>query len=413
MPFFLVCALKDVKRRLLDPVAIATWLGIPLVIGLLLGLVMGGDGGVTPKAKLFLVDLDDSFVSHFLVGAAGNGGGNSMIDPVLVDLEEGRRRIDAGEGSALLVIPAGFESALLEEAPIELVLVTNPAQRILPGILEEGLEILVEAAFYAQRMFGEQLSVLAKGPASSSDFFASAVIAAEAASMNDSLQALDGTLFPPLLDLEIEVIEKEKAAPQNSGLLLFPGMLLLTMLFIAQGMSSDIWEEKAAGTLRRMLSTPQGIVSWLLGKVLAAGFVVCGVTALGLTAGVLIFGFPLGGLLPALLWGTFSGTVLAMVFFLLQSLGSNQQAASVLTSMALFPLMMLGGSLFPMEAMPAWMLNIGRWTPNGMALVQFKSLLMESADLQHLGMNFLMLSVLAAVCFALTVRRASGKFTQE
>ena len=43
--------------------------------------------------------------------------------------------------------------------------------------------------------------------------------------------------------------------------------------------------------------------------------------------------------------------------------------------MIVFPLIMIGGSFFPFEVMPAWMARIGRWTPNGLASRNVKQIL--------------------------------------
>ena len=410
MPFVFISALKDFKRRLKDPVAMLMWLGIPVLIGGLLSLVMtGGDSG-TPKAKLLFVDQDDSFLTNLIAGFAENGGDDSMIDLIPVELEEGRRRIDAGEASALLVVPEGFGAALLAETPVELHLVTNPSQVILPAILEEGLEMLVEAAFYAQRVLGDELRALAAGPDTGSNFFTNAVIATQAVSINSRLQELDGVLFPPLIDFEIEVLKKEEGAPGGVGLLLFPGILFLAMLFIAQGMSGDLWIEKRSGTLQRVLTTPTGLRAFLFGKLLAGTLLIALTTALGLVLGALMFDFPLGGLLPGLLWGAFSGLVLLPLFMWTQILATSQQAGNVLSSVLLFPLMMLGGSLFPFEAMPDWMVVIGQWTPNGMAMANFKEILTGSVDPAALASDFAMLLAFGASLFLLTARRAAGRF---
>jgi len=69
--------------------------------------------------------------------------------------EAARERIEAGQASAWLTIPAGFSLAVLEERPTELALVTNPAQTILPGIVEETLSMVSEAAFTLHRLIGE------------------------------------------------------------------------------------------------------------------------------------------------------------------------------------------------------------------------------------------------------------------
>lgn len=414
MGFVWISALKDLRRRLTDPTAMAIWIGIPILIGGLLSLVVDIGDGQVPRAKLLLVDQDDSLVTQLLKGAAESGGEDSMIELIPVELEEGQRRIDAGEGSALLVIPDGFGLALLEETPVELRLVTNPAQRILPRILQEGLEILVELAFYAQRVLGEELRLFAGGPGDGASFFANAVVSEQAASINDKMKALDGVLFPPLVDFEVDVLveEEEEGEPLTLGLLLFPGMLFMTMLFIAQGMSGDLWEEREAGTLRRVLTTPNGMGAFVLGKVLTGALLIGIVTAAGLTLGGLGFGLPLHGLLPGLLWAVLSGAVLLPLFLFLQTLASNQQTGNVLASILLFPLMMLGGSLFPFEAMPVWMAELGRLTPNGLALTHFKALLVGQADYAVLARDLAMLLAFGALFLWLTARRAAGRFTQ-
>ena len=48
--------------------------------------------------------------------------------------------MDAGDASALVVLPAGLQDAVLGQGTVEIRLVTNPAQRILPGMIEEALE---------------------------------------------------------------------------------------------------------------------------------------------------------------------------------------------------------------------------------------------------------------------------------
>jgi ABC-type Na+ efflux pump permease subunit len=408
LPFFLVSARKDFQRRLADPLAMASWLGIPLVIGSLLSLVMGGGGGLTPKAKLLFVDQDDSLVSKGLAGLATGGGADSMIELVPLELEEARKRIDSGEGSGMLVIPKGFGKAVLEDEPTQLHLLTNPAQRILPRILEEGLDILVEATFYGQQLFGDQLKLMSAGPPEGNSMFANAVIAAQAVTINQKIETLESTLSPPLLELEFDVVtegEEKESSGSNPMTLLFPGMLFMSMLFIAQGMSADLWEEKESGTLRRIRMTPQSLHSMLLGKTLAATAISFGVTALGLLAGVALFDFPIAGFLPALIWGGFSGGALVPLFLWAQTLGSTPSAGNMMTSMVLFPMMMLGGSLFPMESMPDWMVEVGRWTPNGMALIEFKGLMTGTVEVASLLRSIVCLSVMSTVFFLLSARR--------
>ena len=132
---------KDLVRRLRDPAVLAIWLGIPLVLGTLITAVSSGGGSGRLRAKVLVVDQDGTFASELLTGVFQQGPAEGLFEARTVELEEGRALLDEGEASALLVIPAGFSEALFEEVPATLELVTNPAQRILPGLVEETLNL--------------------------------------------------------------------------------------------------------------------------------------------------------------------------------------------------------------------------------------------------------------------------------
>ena len=140
MRFVYVATLKDLRRRLADPAALAIWIGIPLVLAGMLNFISGTGGDAPPRAKLLIVDQDQTAVSRLIPAAARQG--NAPIDVATVTLEEGRRLIDGGEASALLVVPAGFQSAVLGRGSANLQLVTNPAQQILPLMVQQPVEVL-------------------------------------------------------------------------------------------------------------------------------------------------------------------------------------------------------------------------------------------------------------------------------
>lgn len=50
MRFALIAARKDLRRRLADPAALVVWIGIPMAITGLMGLVAGGGDQTVPKA---------------------------------------------------------------------------------------------------------------------------------------------------------------------------------------------------------------------------------------------------------------------------------------------------------------------------------------------------------------------------
>jgi len=400
--FVLVAALKDVRRRLADPAAMAIWIGIPVILSGMLSL-LANTGGDAPTALLLLVDQDNTLVSRLLPAAARQGNSPIEIEPVTLD--EGRRRIGAGDATALLVIPAGFQNAVVGSGSAQLQLVTNPAQRVLPALVQQMLDVLVEAAFYGQRLFGEPLRRVAgptgTGPPSDAN------VAAIAVAVNQEIAKLQGVLLPPIISLSVKS-EASRAAPLNFGQVFLPGMLFMSFLFIAQGMSGDVWEEKTESTLRRLMTTPQSAARLLLGKLLAAVALTTVVALTGLLTAVAWFDLSWSRIPGALVWCAFVTGALIALLTLLQLFAGTQRGSDLLSSIIVFPLMMLGGSFFPFEQMPAWMAAAGRWTPNGLGVAKLKDLLYGDVSAGALAVAAIGIGVPAALAFLGSCRRLRG-----
>ena len=408
MSFVLTSALKDLRRRLMDPSALLMWMGLPIIIGVLLSLI-GGGNGPAPKARLLIVDDDQSLVSQLMIGGSRQGRLAEFLDVEIVTAEAGRSKIDKGDASALLTIPKGFQDSVLREQPATLALVKNPAERILPVIIEEGLKMLVEAAFYVQRIFGAELRRIADsvtsptGPSSEG-------IAAMSRAFNERLREVQGTLFPPVLSLETKAPPKEQQDEPNFWALFLPGLLLMSLMFTAQGMSLDIWIEQSGGTLRRILSTPQHIAAFLMGKLVAAVAIMALAVLLALVLGVTMFGVQVGRAPLALVWAAYAGGAIFSYLVLIQILSTSMRGGQFLSSLIVFPLIMIGGSFFPFEAMPAWMARIGRWTPNGLAVTQVKTILFGHPEAATLALGAAAIGVPAAVALWIAARRLRGQF---
>ena len=411
--FLLTTAQKDLLRRLRDPVSLLLWLGIPLAIGGMLRLVFGGSGGAAPRATVLVADADGSVLSRLLLGALEQGGTRGLpFEAEAVELEDGRARLEDGDASALLVIPAGFGEAVLKEEPCALELVKNPAQRILPGMVEESLGLLVDAVFYAHRVVGEPLRAMVAEPPEGRVTLLDEDVARIALGMNDAVER-SGKLLSPLA---IKVVVEEPAAEEDDGPgfaeLFFPSMLFMTLFFLAQGMSEDLWVERSAGTLRRALVAPQRASAFLGGKLLAAVVLVAGVSLGGLLLGRLVFGLALAQLPLAVLWCALSGALLVLFLYVLQLSASSQRGGHLLTTLVTMPLLMLGGSFFPFEAMPRGMAAIGARTPNGFALLELKTILSGSYEASSLALSALILLATSALLFLFATRRLSGAFAR-
>ena len=139
----------------------------------------------------------------------------------------------------------------------------------------------------------------------------------------------------------------------------------MAVLFAANSLAADYWAERDKGTLRRLVSAPSALISFVTGKAVAALIVMLVVTAVVLLAGFAYHGVAWSKYVCSLLWVALGGVGLFAWFAALQMLMPNNKAANLVTMILLFPLMMVGGSFFPLAALPDWIANIAQFVPNG------------------------------------------------
>lgn len=404
MTFLLAALRKDFLARLRDPMALVMWFGIPIVLGGLMSLAFGGASGPSPKAVVWLSDEDDSTLSQLLVGALDNP--SMPITLELVPSDQAKAHIEAGEGSAAVKIPAGFGQAILKEEPTTLEVVTNPSQTILPGIVTGSLELLSEAHFYLQRIAGEPLRRMVRGP-EDGDTFADEDVVAISLEVNQLVRELQDRLFPPQIQLATEELPDEPQASFSFATQLLPGILLMALMFMAQGLADELWAEREQGTLARTLSGPVSGALLLLSKLLGAILLVGLAALLALGFGAWAFGLSAAALPSALLWCVLSGAVLFLMFTWLTTLAPTRRAASLIGNLVLFPLTMLGGSFFPFSVMPPGMAAIGRMTPNGRA-VEGLGTLLEGGALLDLTASLSVILACGALFWVLAERRLAA-----
>ena len=412
MRFIWSTAVKDWRRRLRNPLEIFMWIGIPLVVGLLITLAFGGRDGPRPQAHVFVADNDKSFLSRFLVGALSQDAAGGFIRAEAVAENEGRALMDKGKATGLIVIPKGFSQAVLREQPATLELVTNPSETILPGMVEEGLSILVDGTFYLHRLVGDDLKAFADGPPEGTKTFPDESIAEFSTRINQAMNRMSGYLSPLAFKLETAV-DKKEGEGLSFEFLFLPSILFMSLLFMARGLSDDLWEERNLRTLRRIVSSPQNVVSFLVGKVLSSAAIIFLVCLVALSAGYALLQLNISTMPTAILWTTLSGTMLATGMTAIQLFTTSQRAGNILTLALTFPLMMAGGSFFPFEAMPGWMAAIGTRTPNGWALQQLKDIVLQRTETGSLVLSFAILLGSLAVLFWICADRLKRGFARS
>lgn len=413
MGFIVNAAAKDLRRYLRDPMALVLWLGMPLMTGGLLSLLFAGTETAPPRPHLIVADEDGGIVGDLLVRAFAAGRAKTFLEVEETNTKEGRERMGRGEASALLIVPPGFASAVLRDRPTKLVLVTNPAQRILPQIVEEALKIVVEGTFYLHRLAGPEVRELLADLPDGGEQLQEEDTSRISASVNKTVEHARKYLFPPVIELRSSVDQASTAEPVSPAKLLLPGILFMALLFMAGNLSGDVWRERDLGTLRRAACTPASIGALLAGKLLAAALVIFGGALVVLVAGMLYLKVPLAKLPLSAAWSALAGVGFFLLFLTIQLYATNQRAGTVLTNCILFPLLFIGGSFFPFEAMPDWMAAVGRKTPNGWALQRLEDILFSSPTVSSLATSTAILLALSVPLFVFSERRLRRTFARS
>jgi ABC-type multidrug transport system permease subunit len=405
MHFVFLSAIKDLRRMRREPLALATWIGTPLIVSLLLVAFFGHEQP-KPQGLVMIADQDKTFLSALVLHAYTQDKLGEMFTVQLVPLEEGRRRINSGDGSALVIIPKGFSQTVLGRNTAKMQLITNPSQSILPGIVESVTSLLVEGVWRVQQFTGDDLNQFSSDREPSD-----ADIAASSARFRSLFTGMRKYLDPPVIKVDVEVVETNPGRRQiDMSAAMFPSMTFLAVLFLAFGMTSDLWKEKGFGTLRHVAVTPGSVAGFLAGKVLAIWIIFALVGSVSLLCGKFLIRAEIHGALLGVLWITAFGGAMYILLVLVNTFFQSQRGATMLSNLLVMTLSMLGAGFFPFEIMPGSLAKIGRWMPNGWALLRYRDILSGQASPAGLAAAFGGVLAVTALLFAIAARRLRWKF---
>ncbi len=372
MRFIFITVRKELKRRFNDPGGLISAILIPFVIGFLMASVMGSGGGASIKAGLLVTDLDDSFISQGILSALGQDQVAEMILLEKVSLDEGDRRINKGDGSGHLVIPEGFGKAWLDREEIALQLTVNPSQSIAPRLIREILVSLLEVGDYLHKVFGTELKIISESlesnelvGISTTDF---------SADITEKVSGIADLIFPPIVEVE-DVTPEAGGSSVSMALLMFPGILIMAAFFGANGQSSNYWTERDKGTLGRWVASPNAFSAFWIAQWFTAMLLTAIVAAPIMLLGFFYLDISFEKYFTSLAWLTLTGPILFALLSLIQVLAPSRKSGNMISTLLMFPLLMVGGSFFPTETMPKFISSIAQYTPNGRVVEPLKGYL--------------------------------------
>lgn len=359
---------KDLLRKAKAPVGVLILIAIPLFISLIFGLVFSpGAKQALPRFKVLLVDRDKSFVSNFVKSAFTQGELARMVELQEIDPAGGANLMARGKATALLEIPAGFGADLLDGRAVTLRLVKNPAEQFTPEIAQKITETVTLLLDYGARLLAEPLQRIQTSNEGKPDAFPDAASwMAISESLRSSLSRVSKYVYPPVIALKTEEDRKEeKPGPQINFFALFlPGFTLLSLFYLASAGFRDLAAERTGGQLRRIFVTPARPWQVLAGKFTYTFILVAGAFTIMTAAGILIFRIRIHSPLLFLAAGGLASLACTGLMALVYCLMGEERRSEAVSSIVIVLSCMLGGSFFPLSAMPPFFQFPARLTVN-------------------------------------------------
>lgn len=369
MATILVLTGKDLRRRFADPAALLLNLAIPLAIAGTLAITFGHRGGSAedsaPKLRMVVVNLDKGPLAEILTGATQNPQAAKRMEiKQASSREEGLRILRDEEYAALLVIPEGFGEAVLAGRKTRFELIKNPAQSLMPIAAQQITEVAALYLSGAARLLGDdgpRLERLFK----EEGWKNTAELTALVTTLRDRLQGIDELLLPPIIVVDEKKEEEQEPAGGFDFLSwMYPGMMVMGLIFTGMTQMKDLLRERDAGTLRRQLASPLGAGAVLAAKVLSVGAIVAVADLILMAVGSIALGIHWGAALPlatASLVLVLSVTGFAALLF---SVVRTERQGDAFGGILTMVMSLLGGAFVPVEAMPGWMAGLARFTVN-------------------------------------------------
>jgi ABC-2 type transport system permease protein len=312
---------------------------LPIVFTIALA---GGTGSPDNRIRLVVVDQAHTSLSAELVAALQ---GSQAVRPNLLTLAQADKQLAQRSVSAVLIIPAGFDLAHIEQGSMQLELRQQPNNTnamIAQQAVQSAVSQLSSAADVAKN------SVVAadgiKPFASAADrqaYFDEAFTQAQSLLAQAPSRVVEST------GTTQDAIEYDPRANSSAG-------QLITWVFIPLiGISSMFASERQRGTLRRLLVTPTRRGTYLLGTIL--GQVVTAMVQMSLLIlfGVFVMKLNWGSHpLALLVMMTTSALAAAALGTTLGTFIRTEGQASGLSIMTGMVTALLGGCWYPLELFP-------------------------------------------------------------
>ncbi len=400
-------AWKDLKIQFRDLGAVLLLFLVPMVVITIASFALGGlfeegasavrvpciDEDGTETSKKVLAELES--VEGLLMESTYEERGGD-VRPMTE--EHARQRIERGDRSVAILIPAGFGHRIQAGEQTGFIVLQNPAERMNTTIVRGVLEA------YATRLSADPL-MLKIGV---QEVMAASGGRADPSEVSRRIQDRAAELWenPPVLVEATNVVEVRGRGvdPFKQNV---PGYAVMFALFTMLSGGGALLREKEMGTFRRLLIAPVSRASILVGKLAPTFLTVLLQMTVFFTFGHLVFGMELGQSFAGLvLVCTAVAMAATSLTILMAAFVKTEAQLSGISLLVVLAMSSLGGSWWPLEIVPDFMRTLAHIiTINAWAMDGFKDILWYGRGVVDILPEVAVLMLISLVAFGVGLAR--------
>jgi ABC-2 type transport system permease protein len=374
----LLITAKDLRQRLRDRSAFLVAVVAPLALAFALGVTTSAFSAGDKTFKIGLVDLDHGAAASGLHAAAAASGGSLRVKNVNTTAQ-GRLLVKNGKLDGAIVLPRGLSAASMGGRPVRIDVLGDPKNSI--------------GALVAQSMAGSFASYMRTIRVASGALHAGNAetirIAGQVSSSKPPISVSDTSTTKHNLDPKTYYAA---------------AMAVFFLFFAVQFGISSLLNERAEGTLARMLAAPIPRRSILAGKAMTS-------LALGLASMTVLaiatryaFGAHWGNPLGVAVLIACAVLAATAVTALVTTLAKTFEQANAWLSIVSVVLGLLGGSFFPVSAAGGVLAALSKITPHAWFLSGLQDL-SSGGTLSVVVVPAIVLLSITAACGAVALVR--------
>jgi ABC-2 type transport system permease protein len=383
----LLIARHHLWRMFRSPGLIAIMIAIPVTLASIEYAAFGPTvaSGKLPPIKVLVLDEDRTFLSSAVPQMFTAGGPlKDMFETSAVATRQAARDLfQRNEAAALVVVPKGFQDALLAGDHAELQFAPNPLQTFSPQIVASVLDttvLLGNGLFKQAAVPLRRINDLRQGNREPSP----EDVAEISRGFFEAGRRLRG--MQAVTNLNVTAVRpsgKREAAmtPAQFFAYVFPGLVIFGVMFISQSLSLRLMRDRIVGLERRINMTPTSRTAQMAGSFLfmIAGLLV--ILVVLMLVGALIFRIQLRNPAALAMLALGFSVFAASLHLAIAGVARDDRAAAFIGTGIIMLLSLAGGTFMPSESYPPVLRSIAVLTPNGSAQQGFVDVLAHSRTL--------------------------------